>query len=883
MALNLRSLVGRLDTTCRGAIEGAAGLCLSRTHYDVEIEHLLLKLLEVDNSDVQRILRQFEIAPERVERALAQVLDGLKSGNQRTPALSAHVPLLLERAWGWASIEFGESRVRSGHLLVALLADAELRRLLGSVASTLEPINLETLLQNFHAIVAASVEARDARALGDTAAAPSPGDASSAPDGRPSATPNLDQYCQNLTQRAREGRLDPVLGRDGEIRLMIDVLTRRRQNNPILTGEAGVGKTAVVEGLAARIAADDVPPPLQGVELLSLDLGLLQAGASVKGEFENRLKGVLEEVKSSPKPIVMFIDEAHTLIGAGGAAGQNDAANLLKPALARGEMRTIAATTWSEYKKYFEKDPALTRRFQVVKVDEPGDDRAVAMLRGVARAMAAHHRVRILDEAVRDAVKLSSRYIAGRQLPDKAVSVLDTACARIAIGQSSTPAAVEDARRRLEELAAERTQLESEAAGGGDHAARLAEIAGEEESLQQRQAALDTRWQGEKELVEKIHAGLDAAEAQAADAPGRAAAIAALDALRAELRTLQGDSPMVLPVVDGTAVAQIIAGWTGIPVGRMVADEIQTVLNLREHLERRVIGQGHALEAIAQRVRTSRANLEDPDKPKGVFLLVGTSGVGKTETAIALAEMLYGGERSMITINMSEYQEAHTVSSLKGSPPGYVGYGEGGVLTEAVRRRPYSVVLLDEVEKAHPDVLELFFQVFDKGRMEDGEGREIDFRNTVIILTSNVGTDSIMVACRDGAALPSVEQLNELLKPELNRAFKPAFLGRTTVIPFYPLRDADMRKIVRLKLGRIARRIQANHGARFDYDDALVDAVATRCTEVDSGARNIDHILTGTLLPEIAAEVLARMGDGGGIARIRAGIGDDGRFAYTVE
>ncbi|NZA28607.1 type VI secretion system ATPase TssH [Luteimonas sp. SJ-92] len=881
--MNLRSLVGRLDTTCRGAIEGAAGLCLSRTHYDVEIEHLLLKLLEVDNSDVQRILRQFEIAPERVERALAQVLDGLKSGNQRTPALSAHVPLLLERAWGWASIEFGESRVRSGHLLVALLADAELRRLLGSVASTLEPINLETLLQNFHAIVAASVEARDARALGDTAAAPSPGDASSAPDGRPSATPNLDQYCQNLTQRAREGRLDPVLGRDGEIRLMIDVLTRRRQNNPILTGEAGVGKTAVVEGLAARIAADDVPPPLQGVELLSLDLGLLQAGASVKGEFENRLKGVLEEVKSSPKPIVMFIDEAHTLIGAGGAAGQNDAANLLKPALARGEMRTIAATTWSEYKKYFEKDPALTRRFQVVKVDEPGDDRAVAMLRGVARAMAAHHRVRILDEAVRDAVKLSSRYIAGRQLPDKAVSVLDTACARIAIGQSSTPAAVEDARRRLEELAAERTQLESEAAGGGDHAARLAEIAGEEESLQQRQAALDTRWQGEKELVEKIHAGLDAAEAQAADAPGRAAAIAALDALRAELRTLQGDSPMVLPVVDGTAVAQIIAGWTGIPVGRMVADEIQTVLNLREHLERRVIGQGHALEAIAQRVRTSRANLEDPDKPKGVFLLVGTSGVGKTETAIALAEMLYGGERSMITINMSEYQEAHTVSSLKGSPPGYVGYGEGGVLTEAVRRRPYSVVLLDEVEKAHPDVLELFFQVFDKGRMEDGEGREIDFRNTVIILTSNVGTDSIMVACRDGAALPSVEQLNELLKPELNRAFKPAFLGRTTVIPFYPLRDADMRKIVRLKLGRIARRIQANHGARFDYDDALVDAVATRCTEVDSGARNIDHILTGTLLPEIAAEVLARMGDGGGIARIRAGIGDDGRFAYTVE
>ncbi len=886
MALNLRSLVGRLNTTCRGAVEGAAGLCLSRTHYDVEIEHLLFKLLEVDNSDLRRILRQFEIAPERVERALAQVLDGLKSGNQRTPALSAHIPLLLERAWGWASIEFGESKVRSGHLLVALLADAELRRLLGGVATVLEPINLETLLQNFHAVVAASVEARDARSLGDAAAAPSAGDAPTGAGGRggrPSATPNLDQYCQNLTQRAREGKLDPVLGRDGEIRLMIDVLMRRRQNNPILTGEAGVGKTAVVEGLASRIATNDVPPPLQGVELLSLDLGLLQAGASVKGEFENRLKGVIEEVKSSPKPIVMFIDEAHTMIGAGGQAGQNDAANLLKPALARGEMRTIAATTWSEYKKYFEKDPALTRRFQVVKVDEPEDDRAVAMLRGVARAMAAHHRVRILDEAVRDAVKLSSRYIAGRQLPDKAVSVLDTACAKIAIGQSATPAQVEDTRRRLEELATERAQLEREAAGGADHAARLAEISAEEETLRQRQAALDTRWQGEKELVAKIHAKLDAVEALATDAPERAASVAELDALRAELRGLQGEAPMVLPVVDGTAVAQIIAGWTGIPVGRMVADEIQTVLNLREHLEQRVIGQSHALEAIAQRVRTSRANLEDPNKPKGVFLLVGTSGVGKTETAIALAEMLYGGERSMITINMSEYQEAHTVSSLKGSPPGYVGYGEGGVLTEAVRRRPYSVVLLDEIEKAHPDVLELFFQVFDKGRMEDGEGREIDFRNTVIILTSNAGTELIMRACQGTEMPPSVEQLNELLKPELNRVFKPAFLGRTTVIPFYPLRDENMRKIVRLKLGKIAKRIQANHGARFDYDDALVDAVAARCTEVDSGARNIDNILTGSLLPEVAAEVLTRMGEGGGFTRIHASIGADGRFAYAVE
>jgi type VI secretion system protein VasG len=884
MALNLRSLVSRLDATCRGAIEGAAGLCLSRTHYDVEIEHLLLKLLETDNTDIHRILRQFDIAPERVERALNQALDGLKTGNQRTPALSAHIPLLLERGWSWATIEFGESRVRSGHLLVALLADGELRRLLGGVAGALDAVNLEALLQNFHAIVAGSAEARQARALGDAASTPSDAAAhgGAGASGAPSATPNLDQYCQNLTAKAREGKLDPVLGRDGEIRQMIDVLTRRRQNNPILTGEAGVGKTAVVEGLAARIAAGDVPKPLREVELLSLDLGLLQAGASVKGEFENRLKGVIEEVKSSPRPIVMFIDEAHTLIGAGGAAGQNDAANLLKPALARGEMRTIAATTWSEYKKYFEKDPALTRRFQVVKVDEPDDERAVAMLRGVAAAMAAHHGVRILEEAVRDAVKLSSRYIAGRQLPDKAVSVLDTACARVAVGQGATPAQLEDLRRRQDVLAAEHAQLQREASGGSNHATRLAEVEEEQASLALRVQGLELRWQGEGELVTRILAGLDVLEAMPADAAERPAATAELDGLRGELRSLQGDAPMVMPVVDASAVAQIIAGWTGIPLGRMVADEIQTVLNLREHLEQRVIGQGHALEAIAQRVRTSRANLEDPDKPKGVFLLVGTSGVGKTETAIALAELLYGGERSMITINMSEYQEAHTVSTLKGSPPGYVGYGEGGVLTEAVRRKPYSVVLLDEIEKAHPDVLELFFQVFDKGRMEDGEGREIDFRNTVILLTSNAGTDLIMQACRGAEARPDVEALATLLKPELNRVFKPAFLGRTTVIPFYPLEDADMRRIVRLKLGKIARRIQANHGARFDYDDALVETVAARCTEVDSGARNIDNILTGSLLPEVAGEVLARMGQGEAFTSIRAGVADDGRFSYAL-
>jgi type VI secretion system protein VasG len=881
MAINLRALVARLNTTCRGAMEGAAGLCLSRTHYDVEIEHLLLKLLEVDNSDIRRILRQFDVAPERLEKELGQILAGFKTGNTRTPALSGHIPELLEQAWTYASIEFGETRIRSGHLLVALVAVPELRRLVP--AKSLADINVETLQKNFHALVESSVEAREARSFGEgdgspMAAATGVGDGS----GKPSATPNLDKFCSNLTLRAREGKLDTVLGRDEEIRQMVDILTRRRQNSPILTGEPGVGKTAVVEGLAARIAAGDVPPILKNVELLSLDLGMLQAGASVKGEFEARLKGVIDEVKASAKPIIMFIDEAHTLIGAGGAAGQNDAANLLKPALARGELRTIAATTWGEYKKYFEKDAALTRRFQFVKVDEPDEARAVSMLRGVAKAMAKHHQVRVLDEAVTEAVKLSARYIVGRQLPDKAVSVLDTACARIGIGLNSIPASVEDSRKRLEILATEREQLAKEASGGSDHAKRLAEIDAETTELKTSLEALETRWKQELELVGQIHAKLDEVEALAADAPERAGLVSELNTLRANLKSLQGQAPMVNALVDANTAAQIIAAWTGIPLGKMVADEIQNVLKLREQLEERVIGQSHALDAIAQRVRTSRANLEDPNKPKGVFLLVGTSGVGKTETAIALADILYGGERNMITINMSEYQEAHTVSSLKGSPPGYVGYGEGGVLTEAVRRRPYSVVLLDEIEKAHPDVLELFFQVFDKGVMEDGEGREIDFKNTIIILTSNAGTDLIMRACAGDGEVPTVEALGDILRPELQDHFKPAFIGRTTVIPFYPLRDVNMKKIVRLKLNKIVKRIAANHGACFSYDDHLVDTIAARCTEVDSGARNIDNILSGSLLPEVAGEVLERMSRSEPVQEIRASVGEDGRFAYAL-
>ncbi|ESS51269.1 putative CLPA/B-type chaperone protein [Ralstonia solanacearum SD54] len=709
----------------------------------------------------------------------------------------------------------------------------------------------------------------------------------------------------DLTQAAREGRIDPVIGRDTEIRQVVDILMRRRQNNPILTGEAGVGKTAVVEGLALRVAANDVPTPLRGVTLRTLDMGLLQAGASVKGEFENRLKNVIDEVKKSPKPIILFIDEAHTIIGAGGQAGQNDAANLLKPALARGELRTIAATTWSEYKKYFEKDAALARRFQVVKVDEPSEPLAAAMLRGMAPLMERHFGVRVLDEAITEAVRLSHRYISGRQLPDKAVSVLDTACAKVALGQSATPGAIEDDQKLLERLLGEIAALQREQSAGAAHDARLEALQAKRAELEQRIAQNTERLARERALVARIQALREARESDAAQAgaqdaepvaansdvvalsPKRARAADAPDELAtllAELRALQGEAPMVPLQVDGHVVSEIVSAWTGIPLGRMVKDELRTVLNLKPLLAARVIGQDHALDAIAQRVRTASANLEDPNKPRGVFLFAGPSGVGKTETALALADILYGGERKLITINMSEYQEAHSVSGLKGSPPGYVGYGEGGVLTEAVRRNPYSVVLLDEVEKAHPDVLEMFFQVFDKGEMDDAEGRPIDFRNTIIILTSNVGSSAIMQAClnQPAEALPDADTLAETLRPVLYKAFKPAFLGRTKVVPYYPIADDVLAEIITLKLGRIRDRVAANHKATFQWDNALVESVLARCTEVDAGARAVDHILNGTLLPEIAEAVLTRMAEGGSVEKIKVSVGKTGEFKYRI-
>ncbi len=946
MNVNLKSLVGRLNDTSRNALESAAGLCLSRTNYDVEIEHILAKLLEQHDTDLRKICRHYEVNVDRLSKDVSIALDRLKTGNSRTPGLSDRLPKWFQDAWLLASVDFGESRVRSGHLIMALLSNESTARLARDISREFNHISVESLQTKLPDITADSAEARDASALGEASGV---SDGAPVATGVPGKTKALDQYTEDLTAKAAAGKIDPILGRDFEIRQVIDILTRRRQNNPILTGEAGVGKTAVVEGFALRISQGDVPDPLKNVIVRTLDLGLLQAGAGVKGEFENRLKSVIDEVKSSPTPIIMFIDEAHTMIGAGGAAGQNDAANLLKPALARGELRTIAATTWAEYKKYFEKDAALARRFQGVKVEEPDEEKASGMMRGLLEKMEEHHNVRILDEAIVECVKLSHRYITGRQLPDKSVSVLDTACAKVAIGQGATPAPVEDATRRIQHLTSEINSLEREQVTGAEHDARLDELKAKRATTEEELGKLNEQWEKEKDLTTQIRnirlklemSRLDAKpaaanasnnggeassngnqmESEASAEPAVAAAAASSDStataetepavdasgaatapaaetskpidtdflkselkrLNAELKELQGENPLMSPVVNGQIVAEVISGWTGIPIGKMVADEINAVLELNKTLAERVLGQNHALEAISQRIRTARAGLTDPKRPIGVFLLVGTSGVGKTETALALADTLYGGERNLISINMSEYQEAHTVSSLKGSPPGYVGYGEGGVLTEAVRRKPYSVVLLDEVEKAHPDVMELFFQVFDKGVLEDGEGREIDFKNCIILLTSNVGTDTIMKLCADPDTKPEPEGLVEAIKPELVKAFKPALLGRMVTVPYYPISDDILRLIIRLQLGKIQKRISDNHGAQFSYDDSVIDTVAKRCTDVDSGARNVYNILTGTLLPEMSGEVLSRMASGEGMKKVHVTVGDGEKFVYAIE
>ena len=889
MDVNLRSLIGKFNQATRSATEAAAGLCLSRTHYNVEVEHYLYKLLESTDGDFAAIAKHYGIDKARFSGELTRALDRFKTGNGRTPTLSPDFVETMTNAWTIASIDFGVAQIRTGFTVLALTSDDKLSRIMREISKEFPKISAEDLRKNLFQIVRGSHE--------DTPAEPSP-EAGVESAGRPTGgkTPNLDQYTVNLSENAKAGKIDPVLGRDFEIRQIVDILTRRRQNNPILVGEAGVGKTAIVEGFALRINQGDVPPPLKNVTVRTLDLALLQAGAGVKGEFENRLKSLIQEVKASPTPIILFIDEAHTMIGAGGQAGQNDAANLLKPALARGELRTIAATTWSEYKKYFEKDPALSRRFQVVKVEEPTEENCMIMLRGSIPVLEAHHKVRILDEGLESAVRLSHRYLPDRQLPDKAVSVMDTACARLALGHSATPPSIEYATRVLDDLAVQTRVLEREAKLGADHSERLTQIAQQRAETESRLAELHVRWDKERDLVARIRdVRTSLEEAQVSTAPVQAGAqgtatqaAADPEALRTqlaelnkELEAVQGETPMIRVSVDSQIVGEVVSGWTGIPVGKMLKDEIATVMALETHLGARVIGQSHALEAISRRIRTAKARLDDPSKPIGVFLLVGPSGVGKTETALALSDLFYGGERNLITINMSEFQEPHTVSTLKGSPPGYVGYGEGGVLTEAVRRRPYSVVLLDEVEKAHPDVLELFFQVFDKGQMEDGEGRQIDFKNTIIILTSNTGTASIMKYCADPADLPDWEGLVTALKPELNKVFKPAFLGRLVIIPYFPIQDESLRKIIGLKLGKIQKRLRESHRIQLSYSDEMVEEIASRCTEVESGARNVDNILTNTLLPELSMLMLERIAEGQKLEAIEVGVGEEGAFVYS--
>jgi len=896
------ALFGKLNKVCYKSIEGATVFCKMRGNPYVELTHWLHQILQLQDSDLHKIIRQFNLDPSKLARDFTESLDRLPRGSTSISDLSSHVEEAVERGWVYGTLMFGESQVRSGHLVVGILKTKGLNHSLLEISNEFGKVKPDTLTERFAEIVSGSPEeglhSSDGFQVGGGAV---PGEASGAMSpaqmGKQEA---LKQFTVDLTEQARQGKMDPIVGRDEEIRQVIDILMRRRQNNPILTGEAGVGKTAVVEGFAQKIVAGDVPPSLLDVTLRTLDVGLLQAGASMKGEFENRLRQVIEEVQSSEKPIILFIDEAHTLVGAGGAAGTGDAANLLKPALARGTLRTVAATTWAEYKKHIEKDPALTRRFQVVQVLEPNEEKAILMMRGVASVMEKHHQVQILDEALEAAVKLSHRYIPARQLPDKSVSLLDTASARVAISQHAVPAAVDDCRKRINGLDTELAIIGREKSVGVDIKDRETIVLEKLKAEKDRLALLEERWNNERELVKnildirqklreqggkvegtdsKLEKAVDEVAGVDSESATRNGLLEDLKNLLSQLHDLQGESPLILPSVDAQAVASVVGDWTGIPVGRMVKNEIETIIRLADTIEQRIIGQRHALEMIARRIQTSRAGLDNPNKPIGVFMLAGTSGVGKTETALALAEALYGGEQNVITINMSEYQEAHTVSTLKGAPPGYVGYGEGGVLTEAVRRRPYSVVLLDEVEKAHPDVHEIFFQVFDKGWMEDGEGRVIDFKNTLILLTTNAGTELIANLCKDPDLMPEPEGIAKALREPLLKVFPPALLGRLVVIPYYPLSDEMIAAIAKLQLKRIEKRIVENHKVPFTYDDDVIKLIAERCTEVESGGRMIDAILTNTVLPSISSEFLTRMMEGKTVERVHVGVAD-GEFVY---
>jgi type VI secretion system protein VasG len=901
------ALFGKLNSPTYKAIEGATVFCKLRGNPYVELEHWVAQLVQAQDGDWHRIIKHYGLDVSVLARDITTALDRLPRGATSISDLSDNITNAVERGWVYGSLMYGDGAVRSGYVLLGALKTSFLRNALFAISRQFERIKPDDLSEMLPKVVAGSPEDGQGPSDGSgLAGGAAPGEASGAiapaQMGRQEA---LKRFTVDLTAQARTGKMDPIVGRDEEIRQVIDILMRRRQNNPILTGEAGVGKTAVVEGFAQRIVRGDVPPALKDVELRTLDIALLQAGASMKGEFEQRLRSVIEEVQASPRPIILFIDEAHTLVGAGGAAGTGDAANLLKPALARGTLRTVAATTWAEYKKYFEKDPALTRRFQVVQVDEPDEKKGILMLRGVASMMEKHHKVQILDEAIEAAVKLSHRYIPARQLPDKAVSLLDTACARVAVSLHATPAEVEDSLRRIEALETELQIIGRESSIGIDTAEREAQCTALLAAERERQATLKQRWDDEKTLVDellairgKLRGGIRAVEGTgskleaAADAQApqadklsdgeRADLLEQLKGVQARLTAAQGESPLILPTADYQAVASVVADWTGIPVGRMQRNEIETVLKLPTLLGQRVIGQDHAMEMIARRIQTTRAGLDNPNKPIGVFMLAGTSGVGKTETALALAEALYGGEQNLITINMSEFQEAHTVSTLKGAPPGYVGYGEGGVLTEAVRRKPYSVVLLDEVEKAHSDVHEIFFQVFDKGFMEDGEGRFIDFKNTLILLTTNAGTEVIARMCKDPELMPDPDGLNKALREPLLKIFPPALLGRLVTIPYYPLTDEMLGRIVKLQLGRIKKRIEERHKVPFEYSEDVVKLVVSRCTESESGGRMIDAILTNSMLPALSREFLTRMMEGGAPQAVKVGV-KDGDFDYAFE
>jgi type VI secretion system protein VasG len=858
-------MFGKLDTLSFRAMESATTFCRLRGNPYVEFVHWLHQLLQLPDSDLHRVIRHFGVETAVLARDLTDALDRLPRGSTSITDISSQLEDAVERGWVYGSLLFDAQKVRSAHVLIGALRTPALRNALRGISREFDRVKLDELTDDFAGVLDDSPEAALEPAVTRTSNTP------------PGTQDALQRFTIDLTEQARAGKLDPIVGRDDEIRQVIDILMRRRQNNPLLAGEAGVGKTAVVEGLAHRIVAGDVPPALRDVTLRTLDVALLQAGAGMKGEFEARLRQVLEEVQSAQRAVILFIDEAHTLIGAGGAAGTGDAANLLKPALARGSVRTIAATTWSEYRRYIEKDPALTRRFQVVQVREPDEARAVTMMRGIALALEAHHGVQILDEAVEAAVQLSHRYLPARQLPDKSVSLLDTACARVAVSQHATPPQVEDARKRIEALNTELDVIARESAIGIDTTARHEVASAALQRETERLAELDARWRVEREMVKDILAR----RAQLRDAAPEAD-LAGLRDQQARLAQHQGESPLILPGVDRHAVAAVVQDWTGVPVLNMLRNEIGNVLRLNELLDGRIIGQQHATQMIARRVQTSRAGLDNPDKPVGVFLLAGTSGVGKTETALALAEVLYGGEQNLITINMSEYQEAHTVSLLKGAPPGYVGFGEGGVLTEAVRRRPHSVVLLDEVEKAHPDVHELFFQVFDKGRMEDSEGRSIDFRNTLILLTTNAGTDCIAGLCRDPLDWPPLDVIEQKLHAQLLHTFPPALLGRMVTIPYYPLSNDMLRAIIRLQLRRVAERVTHTHLVPFTYDEAVVAQIALRCTRLESGGRMIDAILTNSVLPRVSTEFLSRVMDGRTLARVHVGVENE-EFTYAFD